>query len=292
MSPSRWALKIVCVAAISLALAACSINGDSDSDPAPTPTPESTAISEPSATAMSTATLEPTATETPEPTATATVTPSPTPSPTPTPTATPDPRVSNPFNQVVTPDVALDNYTLQYTGRYRTDATDPDISILVEQSSPDAYHIRLNRNDTSPGESAEFWVLDGTTYYRSPDGSVFELPGTGDLNLQSPSAYIILIPEVTGVFEARALGEEQVEGRPAIHYQMDPQALQRIGIDGTQTMTDAEGVIDVWIDIQGGFVSRLTADVTWINAENQPDLAQIDYSVTQIGTTPAIQPPA
>jgi hypothetical protein len=277
---------------VSITLAACSLTGDSDSDPAPTPTAESTATTAPSATSMPTATVEPTATETPNPTATATATPSPTPSPTPTPTATPDPRVANPFNQVVTPDTALDNYTLQYTGTFRPEATDPDISILIEQSSPTAYHIRLNRNDSSPGESAEFWVVDGSTYYRSPDGSVFELPGTGDLNLQSPSAYVILVPEVTGVQQARALGEEDLDGRPTIHYEMDAEALQQIGIDGTQTMTDPEGVIDVWVDIQGGFVSKLTADVTWTNADGQTDVARIDYAVTAIGSTAPIQPPA
>ena len=270
----------------SLLFAACSINGGDDDDSTATATedvaPDFTA----------TEAQEPTATETPEPTATPEPTPTETatatatPEPTSTPTATPIPIEENPFAEVPSPDLVLENYTVTYYAEIETPEGDPEmIDIFIEQSAPDRYHLRA-------GEEVEIWVIDGATYFRNPDdGSVFQVPTAVDPGLVSPAAYLIQIPSPAGIPEALRVGEEDVDGRPAIHYSVDADQIEQFGLADDDTVTDPEGDIDVWIDQELGFISRMEIDAEWTDETGARQSAVIDLLITDVGTTAEIAPP-
>jgi hypothetical protein len=270
-------------------IAACSVGGGED-DVTPTEIadaipPSATGAVAPSATpeptGTATATSTSTSTSTPEPTAT----PSPTPTRTPTPTATPFPEIENPFANLPQPDQVLENFTLSYTGAFGTpDGGTESIEIFIEQSSPTRYHLRT-------GAGVEIWVVEDATYFRNPDGSVFQIQSAVDPVLISPAAYLIQIPNPVDVPSALEIGEDEVEGRPATHYRVDADQVHQFGLDAERTVADPEGQIDVWIDRELGFVSRLDMDVNWTDENGQAQSAVADLTVSAIGTTAEVQPP-
>lgn len=280
-----------------LLLAACSISGDDEgSDPtvtatdAPAPESTSTATLEPTATEAPSETPEPTSTPEPTPTATETPTPEPTPTSTATPTATPIPIVENPFADAPSPDLVLENYTISYSGEVETpEGGTETIEIFIEQSSPDHYHLRAGAADAE----VEIWVIAGATYFRDPDdGSVFQVPTTVDPGLISPAAYLIQVPDPSNVPEALAVGEEDVDGRPATHYSVTAEQIEQFGLaDEDETVIDPEGDIDIWVDNELGFISRMEFDVDWTDENGERQSAVIDLLVSNVGTTPEIVAP-
>ena len=274
----------------SLLFAACSINGGNDNDSTATATedvaPDLTATEAQESTATETpeptATLEPTPTET----ATATATPEPTSTPTSTPTATPIPIEENPFADAPSPDLVLENYTVTYSAEIQTPEGEPEtIDIFIEQSSPNRYHLRA-------GEEVEIWVIDGATYFRNPDdGSVFQVPTAVDPGLVSPAAYLIQVPSPAGIPEALRVGEEDVNGRPAIHYSVDADQIEQFGLAEDETVTDPEGDVDVWIDQELGFISRMEIDAEWTDETGARQSAVIDLLISDVDSTAEIAPP-
>lgn len=268
---------------MALILTACSVTGDDDDDDA-SPTadaPAPTATVEPSAT--ETPEPSPTSTATPEPTPTATITPTPTNTPPPSPT--PLPEVANPFENLTQPDEVLENFTLSYRGEFGTpDGGVDSIEIEIEQSSPSRYHLRT-------GAGVEIWVIDDQTYFRNPDGSVFPIQSAIDPILISPAAYLIQIPDPQSVPAALEVGREDVEGRPATRYSVDANEIELFGLSGEQAVEDAEGRIEVWIDEELGFISRLRVDVTWVDENGEERDARSRLLVSNVGATPEIQPP-
>ena len=286
----RHFVVIIAIIAITTILSACSISGDSD-DPDPSPTEVAdiaptatdapdvpTATTEPTATA--TATTTPTSTATPEPTATATATPSP------TPTATPIPIVQNPFADAPSPDLVLENYTITYFGEFDTENTDPEtLDLFVEQSSPAHYHLRA-------GTEVELWVIEDATYFRNPeDGSVFQIPSAVDPGLISPAAYLIQVPNPANVPQALEVGTDEVEGRPATHYSVSGDLIALFNQAEDQTVNDPEGEINVWIDQELGFVSKMDVDMEWTDETGVRQSAIIDLVVSMVGTTAEISAP-
>lgn len=271
-----------------LLFAACSINGDDDdasSTATDDPAPEFTATQVPEPTATEpdpTATPEPTATST----ATATATPEPTSTPTATPTPTPIPIEENPFADVPSPDLVLENYTVTYNAEIETPEGELEtIDIFIEQSSPDRYHLRA-------GAETEIWVIDGATYFRNPDdGSVFQVPTAVDPGLVSPAAYLIQVPNPASIPEALRVGEEDVDGRPAIHYSVDADQIEQFGLADDETVTDPEGDVDVWIDQELGFISRMEIDVDWTDESGARQSAVINFIISDVGSTAEIAPP-
>lgn len=261
---------------------------ESEAQPTPAPDDTPTATAEPTATATDEPTA--TATETPAPTATPTVTPTATPVP---PTPTPDLTVQDPFGDLTTPNVALDNYTLRYVAEFTGLPDDPAgearIEIQIQQHSPENYHmVVINQTE---GMSTEFWVIDGTSYVAGPDGSVTQVPGSADQNLLSPGAYMIMVPTFEQIQEAERMGTETVEGRETVYYVIESSQMNSLGTGQGQTIQDPEGQVEIWVDAEQGFMVKMLSDVTWTDPEGGQQSARFDYLVSQIGTTSEVQPP-
>jgi hypothetical protein len=272
------------IGGIALILSACSISGDDDDATATLAAtsgpsdPTSTQVETPTETATESATptSTPTSTATPSPTATST--------PTPTPTPTPLPVIQQPFAELRQPDAVLENFTVSYRGEFETtQAGMENVEIFIEQSSPSRYHLRS-------GSDVEIWVIDGATYFRNPDGSVFQIQSAVDPVLVSPAAYLIQIPNPTNVTEAAEAGEEDVQGRPATRYQIEVERLPEFGL-AEGAVENPDGEIDVWVDQERGFVSKMLVDVEWENETGERQSAQIELIVSAVGSTPEVQTP-
>jgi len=281
---------------IALVATGCSISGDDDDgdedtvnateasqpEPSPTDAVEPTATLAPEVTATSTHTPEPTATAT----ATETATPEPTPTATATATATPIPIVDNPFADVAPPDAVLENYTVDYAGEFQLpEGGTETIEMFIEQSDPAHYHLRV-------GAEVEIWVIGAETYFRNPDdGSVFPVPSAVDPGLVSPAAYLIQVPNPANVPEALAVGEEDIDGRSATHYSVTAEQFAQFGLTEDQTVIDPEGDIDVWIDQELGFISRMIMDVEWTDETGTRQAVMLEFTITMVGTTPEVVAP-
>lgn len=280
-----------------LVLASCSIGGgDDDDDESRVETPEVTATTE------LTATTEPSPTETaePTPTATATATSTPTPTPTststptpsPTPTATPLPVVENPFADAPMPDAVLENYTLSYRANFTSDDAPMDqIELLIEQHSPTSFHVNASGNPETGREAIELWVAGEQTFLREPGGEIFELPSTVDPTLFSPSAYVILTPDLSDTPRALEQGVEEVEGRQTTRYLVSAEHVAQSGLAEGSDEQDPEGEMEVWVDTEQGFIVRMVADVAWTDENGARRKAEIDYLISNVGSTPEIGAP-
>lgn len=293
----------VCVPLLFLPLlvAGCSIF-DSGEDSEPTATvaaktdASATATSEDVAVASVTMapttapTTAPTPSATPTTAPTATATPSPTPTLTPTPeptaTATPIPIAENPFLNVPSPDVVLENYTVTYTGVFETPQDGQQtLEIFIEQSGPNRYHLRA-------GPEVEIWVIDTATYFKNPDdGAIFLIPSAVDPGLVSPAAYLIQVPNPANVPQALVIGQESIDGRPATHYRATADQVQQLGLADDQTMIDPEGVFDIWIDAELGYISQMLIDVEWTDENGERQASDIDLIITRVGSTPEVVAP-
>ncbi len=276
-------------------LAACSISGDDDDDidvptvteaPQPAMSPTATTEESPTETAASTETP----TNTPEPTATATststATPEPTSTPTATPTATPIPIVDTPFANAPTLDSVLENYTVTYNGEFKNpDGSTESIDIFVEQSDPTHYHLKV-------GTDVEIWSIETETYFRNPaDGSVFLIPSAVDPGLVSPAAYLIQVPNPENVPQALSVGTEDVGGRPATHYSVTADQIDKFGLADDQTVVDPVGDVDIWVDQELGFISQMKMDVDWTDESGTRQSAVLDLLITNVGSTAEITAP-
>ncbi len=298
----RLAWLAVGALTIAIVVSACSVSvgGDDESDDSaptateasqpdledgtPTATEAPAPTDEPQATATATGTPEPTVTST----ATATSTPEPTLTPTPsaTPTATPIPIVENPFANAPAADAVLENYTVEYSGTFETPEDGIEtIELFIEQSDPTHYHLRA-------GAEVEIWVIDTTTYFRNPDdGSIFPIPAAVDAGLVSPAAYLIQVPNPANVPQALAVGEDDIDGRPATHYSVTAEQIEQLGLADDQQITDPEGDFDVWIDQELGFISQMAIDAEWTDEAGVRQSAVLDLVITRVNTTPEIVAP-
>ncbi len=289
-------IRVICGGLVlSLVLSACSLSESNNDDPATaaatvtadTVPPSATESGAPTSTALPSPTEQATATstETPEPTATSSPTATPSPTPTSTPTATPIPVIENPFDNVPQPDTVLENFTVSYQGEFATpEGGVESIEVFIEQSSPTRYHLRA-------AAGVEIWVIDDATFFRNPDGSVFQIQSAIDPVLVSPAAYLIQIPNPADVPSALQVGQEEIEGRLATHYQVDADQIGQFGLAQDQTVTDPEGEIDIWIDVELGFISRMHVDVEWTNESGARQSAVAELLVSAVGTTQEIQAP-
>jgi hypothetical protein len=276
-------------------VAACSISGDDDDDndsptvteaPQPAVSPTPTTVASPTETAASTE--RPTSTPEPTPTATSTstATPEPTPTPTATPTATPIPIVDAPFANAPTLDSVLENYTVTYNGEFENpDGSIESIAIFVEQSNPTHYHLKV-------GTDVEIWFIEAATYFRNPaDGSVFLIPSAVDPGLVSPAAYLIQVPNPEKVPQALSVGTEDVGGRPATHYSVTADQIDKFGLVDDQTVNDPEGDVDIWVDQELGFISQMKMDVDWTDETGTRQSAVLDLLISNVGSTAEIVAP-
>lgn len=290
------------VAGLFLMVFAACIGGDSNDDPEPTATPVTEATSAPSG---PTPDDEPTATDEPEPTATPGPTSTPEPTPTQSPTATPAPPTATPTNTPTpspTPlptvdDPAKDsrpvdqvtaNFTLYYHVEFTGTDADTNIELAVEQHDADSYHIRVQNS----GQQTEAWRVGETTWVAGPNGQIVELPGLVDPNLYAPSSFLFLIPDLHETGVATVVDEDdEVEGRAATRYEIDPSAANRYWPQQSSPPGDAEGTFEIWVDNELNLIVRAQADIEWPSGSNNPRMV-MSYLVSRIDATPEVQPPA
>jgi hypothetical protein len=278
-------------------LTACGGGGDASPTEAPQIV-ETAAPAEPTATvqpdpdpvatetAEATSTREPTATTTPSPTP---VPPTMTPTVTPSPTPTPLPTVDIPFGDTQPVVEALPNFTMTYTARFDGDSDDEgSVELRVEQYSPEMYHLRVSTDD----QRTEAWRVGDVIYVLGPGGSVVELPGMVDRNLYAPASFLMLVPELDGISVATVVETDvNVNGRSATHYEIDPSTASEFRPSESEIGDDVEGVFEVWVDNELNVIVQIEADIEWTNADGVQSM-QMRYLITEIGTTPEIQPPA
>jgi hypothetical protein len=298
---ARRFLLVTLLAGLTALLAACGGGSDADSDaddnvvetvspagPTSTPTEEVEDV-EPTPTL----TLPPDETATPEPTATVAASPTPvpptaTPTIVPSPTASPLPTVDEPFGEAISVVDIVSNFTLTYSARFDGgDGQDESVDLLIEQSSPDAYHLRVS----SSGQQTEAWRAGDAIYVLGPGGAIVELPGLVDQNLYAPSSFLFLVPSLDQVGIATVLDDRaDVGGREATHYELDPAAAQAFGPSELKTADNVDGTFEVWVDNQLNMILRISADITWDDAGARQSM-QMEFLISEIDSTPEVHPP-
>ena len=286
-SVSRRLALVGSILLAAVLLSGCIVGTDDDD---PTPTSESretpTEAASPSPQVTATATTQPSPEAPTATTAPATATTTPTPRP--TSTATPIP--TEPLGEIapINP-IALENFTLSTDISLRGIPGQSDfvLNLLILQASPSHYYVK----STTGGSSLESWLVDGTTYLTQADGSVAELPGGSDTALFSPALLVQTVPALAGETQAIDLGTEEVAGRQTTHRQI---AADDLIADTTwlpADASDADGVVDLWIDNELGIVIRQEADITWENADGSTGSYEIRYEVTNVGATEPVTAP-
>lgn len=299
---ARRFLLVALLACSMSVLVACGGGSDSESDddqdvvetvsparPTSTPVVEPDDAVEPTPTG----TAVPDVTSTAEPTATATASPTPvpltaTPTIVPSPTPTPLPTVDEPFDEAISVVDIVTNFTLTHSARFEgEDGQNETVDLLIEQSSPDRYHLRVS----SSGQQTEAWRAGEAIYVLGPGGTIVELPGLVDQNLYAPSSFLFLVPNLDQIGMATVLDESaDVGGREATHYELDPAAAQAFGPTELETAEDVNGTFEVWVDNQLNMVLRISADITWQESGIRRSM-QIEFLISAIDSTPEVQAP-
>lgn len=288
----RWGVIGLLMAA-TLILASCSLLDSDDPNPqAPTATEQATTTTpdpSPSISATLSATVTPSPTVTPEPTATSTATPTPTVSPTPT----PDPITRQPFAEVVAPYTVLTNYTLHYASTTTNTADDSKLNALLElqQHAADQFHL-LSAGTNPHVQPLELWLIGDQAFTTMPNGAIEPIGGAIDPNLFSIKSYFAPIPDLTGVAVARKAGVEEVDGRLAMHFEVEAEQLMGADLKLPADVASIEGNLDVWIDQELGFLSRIEGNIEWQAADGSQFRTELEMKISGVNATPEIQVPS
>lgn len=165
---------------------------------------------------------------------------------------------------------------------------DSTLEYVIQQSSADRFHLKVN----GTGTTLEIWKIGDQSFIAQSGGEPAPLPEGTDTALFSPTTFLQVIPPIDAGSNAQDLGAEKIDGRPARHYRLAADDFLKGGVFvGEQTVSNAKGQIDIWIDDEFRTPLRQQGDLTWTNADGSDGRFKIDYQLTQIGSTPEIQPP-
>lgn len=296
----RRAIAFVAALTILMLSAACSIGGDDATPSATTGTVDSspttgqsagspdahtspTRVGSPVA-GSPTSSGSPTAAASPTRSATATATRAP------SPTATAIPETA--IGEIVLLDPAtVPNYTLAISlslaGIGGSDTSTFDYSI--QQSATDRFHLKAD----SSGTSLELWKIGDTSFIAQSGGEPAPLPEGSDTALFSPETFLQVIPPIDSGAMAQDLGTETIDGRTAHHFRLSADNfLSGVSFLGGQAFSAADGELDIWVDDELKTFLRQQGEISWKNADGSDGNFKIDYELTQIGSTPEVQPPA
>jgi hypothetical protein len=201
----------------------------------------------------------------------------------------------DPFEDVGELQADVPNFTLDFTGSFENVPDDTgqtfsaDLEMMLMQSEPDIYHLDF----TTTGDDAiaiEVWSLADATYIAEGDEAPVELPG-GFASEFAPSNVLVVVPPVEALSTAEEVGPDEIDGRAATEYSVDPEAAAMIlAAEGTE-INDPQGEMNIWIDDEFGVVLQMTADVSWTNADDTEAHVVIDYMVSDVGETDDIEAP-
>jgi hypothetical protein len=190
---------------------------------------------------------------------------------------------------------ALPNYTLMMTfnGQNLPDAssgvTSANISLEIEQNSPDNYHMRLSSDDTH----IEASKVDGKSYF-SQGGQITEAPAGSGIELFTPSMFLQSTPELPASLGVQRLGVETLNGRQATHYRVPPENIGLFLANGDPNaaqLKNPKGTIELWVDLDLQILLKASSDASWTNADNSAGKLAYAYAIDAIGTTPVVAAP-
>jgi hypothetical protein len=192
--------------------------------------------------------------------------------------------------EAIDPNV-LTNFTLatSYSANGMPGNPNANVELNVQQNSPTNYHVRVV-NDGAPIES---WAVNDARYLLQESGIV-QLPANIDSQLFAPAVFMHSTPLPGPGDSARRVGSFVVDGRAATLYRMDPQDAARMAASDdafVDSMRDATGALDVWIDDELQVVLQISGAVAWTNGDGTPGGIRYTYLLSAIGTTPAVTAP-
>jgi hypothetical protein len=204
---------------------------------------------------------------------------------------------SDPLGELDEASVVLENFTLSSTTSFESeDGVNSSIyEIMVEQSAPDEQHIVIHIDDavTDSVTDIEYWWLGDQAWMSSDGSEPLEMPADGGSMFES--SLFLIVPDMEGVEDVEDLGGETIDGRETTHYRIDasqiPNLSDEMAEDGTG-FNDPEGTVDIWVDDEENFIVQMTYDIEWTDDAGVRWHAVVErYVITQIGTTPDVQPP-
>lgn len=174
-----------------------------------------------------------------------------------------------------------------------TTGDSPETTALInyDQQSPTRYHL-LSAGTNPNILPLEVWILDDQVFTTLPDGTITAVPGDVDANLFRPDEYLRRVPDLSAVEHATHIGREEVNGRPAQHFQLDAEELDAAVLRLPTDPVLMEGTLEVWVDSEHNFVSQITGTVEWEDADGNQHSTEMSYQISEVGTTPEIQSPA
>lgn len=213
-----------------------------------------------------------------------------------TPEGTPDVG-EGPFTELAELAADVPNFTLEFTGRFENvpddtgDIFSADLEMMLAQSEPDVYHIRL----VSTGDEdlqIEVWALTTATYISESGSAPVELPA-GLAAEFAPAEMLMILPPVELLQTAEEVGEDEVDGRTATEYRVDAQqAVLVLVAEGEDVnVSNPQGEMNIWVDDELGIIVQMTADITFDNEDGTEGSIVIDYLVSDIGETDDIEAP-
>jgi hypothetical protein len=170
-----------------------------------------------------------------------------------------------------------------------TGVASANISLEIEQNSPDNYHMRLSSDDTH----IEASKVDGKSYF-SQGGQITEAPAGSGIELFTPSMFLQSTPALPANLGVQRLGVETLNGRKATHYRVPPENIGVFLANGDPNaaqLTNPKGTIELWIDQDLQILLKASSDATWTNADNSAGSLAYTYAIDAVGTTPVVAAP-
>lgn len=185
----------------------------------------------------------------------------------------------------------LENFTLRITGTVNigTEGADSrsELELDYQQSEQNTFYMRIVDDEES---DFEVWHVDGQLMQRGEDGISEGTPEfADDVDVHS---YLSVLPEVERISDAEEVGSEDVAGLSTTRYSVPADdALQYMpGMQDVDT-SDAEGFIEIWHAEEEAIGARIVVDLTWTNADDSEGTADMEYVLTNIGTTADVELP-
>lgn len=277
-----------------LLLAGCSIGGDdatstaTSAPSAPTATSTVETSASPTEAEASPETASPTTSASPTAAASPTRSASPTVAASPTATAAPESAIG----EIVQLDAnQVPNFTLAINIQASGIGGPGDVTIAyqIDQSATDRFHLKANNS----GTALELWKIGEDSYIAQAGGDPARQPEGTDTTLFSPATFLQIVPTVPAETNAQDLGTETIDGRTTQHRRISAELyLQQASFLGGTAVTHPDGELDIWIDSELKTPLKMEGDLTWTNADGSDGKFNIDYQLTQVGSTPEVQAPA
>lgn len=223
-----------------------------------------------------------------------------TPDTTPDAASTPDgmgtPDTDGPMGGISDLTAEVSNFTLNFTGDFENVPDDTGafftagMEMFLEQTDQETYHLRFVTTGDEAAE-LEMWSLEDATYIAEAGGEPIPLPA-GTAGQVAPTEALMVVPPVETLENAEEVGEDEVDGRTATHYRVDPEEAATILVSQNVEISNPQGDMDIWIDEELEIVLRMTADITFENTDGSEGAVQTDYEVTSIDETEEIEAPS